>query len=150
MADRVHVAQFNHLVGQQTQCPAGGARWRVTAGHHRHLGFHVARELRRCAWPAFVLQRRLPSTRKKTTPHIDHRALPAHDRISNVLVGALLALAAVAQQQDTRSGMGTGRSVAGANQVFQLGALFARQFDMRMFTHVAEYTIPDEKMKSLT
>jgi len=42
MADRVHGAQFDHRVGQQAQGPAGGARWRVTAGHHRHLGVDVA------------------------------------------------------------------------------------------------------------
>ena len=115
MADRVHGAQFDHRVGQQAQGPAGGARWRVTAGHYRHLGVDVARERRRCAGPALVIRRRLQSAREKTPPHIDHRAFPAHDRIGNVLVGARLALAAVAQQQDPRAGMGTGRSVAGAN-----------------------------------
>jgi len=82
---------------------------------------------------------------RRTMPGEARRQAMGFFRISNFLVGALLALAAVAQKQDMRSGIGTARSVAGANQLFQLGAIFARQFDMRMFTHVAVYNIPDEK-----
>jgi hypothetical protein len=139
MANRIDILEFDHLVGQQTQCPACRAFRRLAAGQHGQLGFDFAGELRRRARPAFVIQRRLQSPRKKTAPHIDHRVFATQDRIGNFLVGALLALAAVAQKQDTRSGMGTGRSVAGANQFLQLGTLFARQFDMCMFTHVAWY-----------
>jgi hypothetical protein len=137
MADRIHIVEFNHLVGQQPQGPAGSSFRRLAAGQHGQPGFHFSAELRRGARPAFVMQRRLQSTRKKTTPHIDHRVSATQDGIGNFLVRALLALAAVAQKQDTRSGMGTDRSVAGANQSFQLGAFFTRQFDMCMFTHVA-------------
>jgi hypothetical protein len=101
------------------------------------MGFDFAGELRRSARPTFVIQRRLQSASQKTPPHIDHCAFTAQGRISNFLVRALLALATVAQKQDTRSGMGTGRSVAAANQLFQLCPLFARQFDMCMLTHAA-------------
>jgi hypothetical protein len=45
--------------------------------------------------------------------------------------------------------MGTGRSVAGANQFFQLGAFFTCSFDMGMFSHVAQDTIPGQKAQNL-
>jgi hypothetical protein len=126
MAHRIHRVEVTHRVSQQAQCPACSAFWWLAAGEHAQRGFAFPGELRWRTWPACVRQRRLQSTRKKTSSHSAHRAFPAQDRISTFLVRALLALAAVAQKQDTRSGMGTGRSVAGANQLFQLGAFFTR------------------------
>jgi hypothetical protein len=149
MAHRIHRVEVSHLVSQQAQCPACSACWWLAAGEHDQLGFDVPGERRWRTRPAFVRQRRLQSTRKKTSSHIAHRAFPAQDRISNFLVRALLALAAVAQKQDTRSGMGTGRSVAGTNPLFQLGAFFTWSFDMCLCSHVAQDNIPGQKAQNL-
>jgi len=149
MAHRIHIGEVNHLVSQQAHCPACSAFWWLAAGEHDHLGFAFPGELRWRTWSACVRQRRLQSTRKKTSSHSAHRVFAAQDRISTFLVGALLALAAVAQKQDTRSGMGTGRSVAGTNPFFQLGAFFTCSFDMCLFSHVAQDTIPGQKAQNL-
>ena len=86
---------------------------------------------------------------KEKSSHIAHRVFAAQDRISTFLVRALLVLAAVVQKQDTRSGRGTGRSVAGTNPFFQLGAFFTCSFDMCMVSHVAQYHIPGQKAQNL-
>ena len=65
----------------------------------------------------------------------------AQDGIGNFLVRALLALTAVAQKQDTRSGLGAGRGVASMDQLFKFLALIFGQLDMLMFAHAAQYTI---------
>lgn len=60
---------------------------------------------------------------------------------------ALLALAPVAHQRDTRSGVGTGRSVAGANQSLSFRPLLGSQFDRCVFAHAAQFSSKVRKCK---
>ena len=70
----VHVTEFDHLVGQQAQRPAGEALRRVTAGQHGQLGFDLAGELGRRARPALVVQGDRYATGEKATANVAHRA----------------------------------------------------------------------------
>ena len=147
MADGVHIAQFDHVLGQQTQRLAGGTSRGFTARQHRQLRLDLAGELWLGARPALVVQRSVQSTGQKTPAHVDHLALAADGGIGNFLIRALLALTAIAQKQDTRSGVGTGRSVAGANQLLKLCSLFYGQFDVCMFAHAAQFSSMGQKCK---
>jgi len=127
MDDQVSATSFDHLVGEQKRRSACSALRRLAAVQHRQRGFDVVSEPGQHARPAFVIQRCLQSTGEKTPPHI----------IGAFMVYALLALDAVVQKQDTRSGMSTVQSIADANQFFQCCLLFARQLDMGLFAHAS-------------
>jgi hypothetical protein len=71
---------------------------------------------------------------------VPHGARTTQKRCGNFLVRALLALTAVAQKQDTRSGLFAGRSVAAVNQLLKFRAFVLIQFDMYVFAHVDQYT----------
>ncbi len=89
------------------------------------LGSDLAGPVNLGGAPGHPLSYRAAGTppRKKRLPHITHSALAAQDRIGNFQVRALLALTAVAQKRETRSGGGAGRNVAGANQLLKFPAL---------------------------
>jgi hypothetical protein len=149
MADVVHVTQFDHALGQQAQRPSCHTFRSIAAGQHRQFGLDLARELGLSPRPALIIQGIIQPNGQKPSAHVDYRALAAPRRIGYFLVRALLALAAVAQKQDTRSGMGAGRSVAGADQLLKLSSLFYRQFDLCMLTHAAQSSGFDQKNKIL-
>ena len=135
VADVLHVTELDHLVGQQAQRPAGEAVRRITAGQHGQLGFHLAGELGRRARPAIVVQGDRYATGEKAPTNVPHRFETAQHSIGNDLVRALLALTAVAQKQDTRSGLGAGRGIASMDDLFQFLALIFGQLDRLMFAH---------------
>jgi hypothetical protein len=101
---------------------------------------HTRRELWLGTRPALVAARRLHPAGQKAAAYIDDCAQAAHDSIGNFLIPALLALAAVTQKQNTRSGVDAGRSVAGANQLLKVCPLFHRKFDVSMLAHAVQHS----------
>jgi len=68
------------------------------------------------------------------------RNRPAKDGFCNFPHGSLLAVTAVAEKQDTLSGLFAGRCVASVNQLLKFRVFFYIQTDVCMPAHTVQHT----------
>ncbi len=128
MPEGAHVAQLRHPIGQQAQCPARHALWRITA--------------RSTVSQASTSPVNLGGTPDHSLPQRPSYNPPCKKRWRTFRTATLLYKNASAtswpvrfwpccdrleEKQDTRSGVGAGRDLAGANQLLKFRPLFVRR-----------------------
>ena len=89
--------------------------------------------------PTVVIQRCWETASDKSVTDTANSTRATLGSFGNFLARPLLALATVAQKQDTRSSLPTGLRVTSMNQPLKFSTSLFGQFDMQMLAHVTDY-----------
>lgn len=135
MTEMVYHTEFDHLLGQKAKRPAGMPFRSLRASQQKQAGFLFAIEFARIARTRFFRQSRLQALLAIAATDMKDRCRSTQKRLGYLLIGLVLFLAVIGQQQNAGTGQDAGGGMPRRDHLQEVGAFFARKMDGCMFCH---------------